>query len=109
MFLLMQSKTGNKEDARHVEQPKHYLRSHRPIRISLRKSLPERRLVRGPDSANNTGPRRLFDLRDAPINVMWNIDTPIICALNGAAAGYGMDISLLCDIRIAAESSKMAA
>ncbi len=54
-------------------------------------------------------PRQLFDLRDAPINVMWNIDTPIVCALNGAAAGYGMDVALLCDMRVAAESSKMAA
>ena len=61
------------------------------------------------DSKGSNRPRQLFDLRDAPINVMWNIDTPVICALNGAAAGYGMDISLLCDIRIAAESAKMAA
>ena len=28
-------------------------------------------------------PRQLFDLRDAPINVMWNIDTPVVCAVNG--------------------------
>ena len=36
-------------------------------------------------------PKQLFDLRDAPINVMWHTDTPIICAINGAAAGvrYG--------------------
>lgn len=54
-------------------------------------------------------PKQLFDLRDAPITVMWNIDTPIVCALNGAAAGYGMDITLLCDIRISGESGKMAA
>ena len=54
-------------------------------------------------------PRQLFDLRDAPINVMWNIDTPVVCAVNGAAAGYGMDITLLADIRIASESAKMAA
>jgi enoyl-CoA hydratase/carnithine racemase len=57
----------------------------------------------------NKPPRQLFNLREAPINVMWSIDTPIICALNGAAAGYGMDIALLCDMRIAAASSKMAA
>ncbi len=66
----------------------------------------------GIGSGNKKGgnrPRQLFDLREAPINVMWNIDTPIICALNGAAAGYGMDIALLCDIRIAGESAKMAA
>ena len=54
-------------------------------------------------------PRELFNLREAPITVMWNIDTPVICALNGAAAGYGMDLTLLCDMRIAAESAKMAA
>ena len=65
--------------------------------------------IGGGDSKGNNRPRQLFDLREAPINVMWNIDTPIICALNGAAAGYGMDIALLCDIRIAGESAKMAA
>lgn len=61
------------------------------------------------EGGGSNRPRQLFDLRDAPINVMWNIDTPIVCALNGAAAGYGMDVALLCDIRVAAESAKMAA
>lgn len=54
-------------------------------------------------------PRQLFDLRGAPINVMWSIDKPIICAVNGAAAGYGMDMTLLCDMRIASSNAKMAA
>ena len=65
----------------------------------------------GLGSRNNDSPRprQLFNLRDSPINVMWSIDKPVICALNGVAAGYGMDISLLCDIRIAAESARMAA
>jgi len=53
--------------------------------------------------------RQLFDLRDAPINVMWHTDTPIICAINGAAAGYGMDMTLLCDMRIMADNAKLAA
>jgi enoyl-CoA hydratase/carnithine racemase len=61
------------------------------------------------EGGGSNRPRQLFDLRDAPINVMWNIDKPIVCALNGAAAGYGMDVALLCDIRVAAESAKMAA
>ena len=60
-------------------------------------------------SGDNRPPRQLFDLRDAPINVMWNIDTPVICAVNGAAAGYGMDLTLLADMRIASSSAKMAA
>ncbi len=50
-----------------------------------------------------------FDLRDAPPIVLHNVDTPTVCSLNGGAAGYGMDIALGCDIRIAAESSKLAA
>jgi enoyl-CoA hydratase/carnithine racemase len=50
-----------------------------------------------------------FDLRNSPPNVLHNIDTPTICALNGGAAGYGMDMALGCDMRIAAESAKLAA
>lgn len=65
--------------------------------------------IGGGSGAGSNGPKQLFDLRDAPINVMWNIDTPIVCALNGAAAGYGMDLALLCDMRVAGESAKMAA
>jgi enoyl-CoA hydratase/carnithine racemase len=60
-------------------------------------------------AGDNRPGRRLFDLRDAPINVMWHCDTPIICAINGAAAGYGMDMTLLCDIRIMSENAKLAA
>ena len=59
--------------------------------------------------AANRPARRLFDLRDAPINVMWHCDTPIICAINGAAAGYGMDLTLLCDMRVMYETAKLAA
>ena len=51
----------------------------------------------------------LFDLRDSVPNVMWNMDKPMICALNGAAAGYGMDMALLCDMRISGENGKLAA
>lgn len=50
-----------------------------------------------------------FDLQNSPPVVLHNVDTPTICALNGAAAGYGMDLAVGCDIRIAAESSKLAA
>ena len=47
-------------------------------------------------------------LRDAPPTVLHNLDTPTICALNGGAAGYGMDLALGCDIRIAGASAKLA-
>jgi enoyl-CoA hydratase/carnithine racemase len=50
-----------------------------------------------------------FNLRDAPPVVLHKIDTPTIAALNGGAAGYGMDIALGCDIRIAANTAKLSA
>lgn len=49
-----------------------------------------------------------FTLRDAPPIILHEIDVPTICALNGGAAGYGMDLALGCDIRIAASGAKMA-
>ena len=59
----------------------------------------------GSDSSGDSG----FDLRNAPPTVLHGIDTPTVCALNGGAAGYGMDLALGCDIRIASDRSKLAA
>jgi enoyl-CoA hydratase/carnithine racemase len=50
-----------------------------------------------------------LDLRNTPPTVLFNLGKPTICALNGSAAGYGMDTALGCDIRIMAQSAKMAA
>ena len=50
-----------------------------------------------------------INLRNTPPTVLQAMDKPTICAVNGGAAGYGMDTALGCDIRIMAESSKLAA
>ena len=50
-----------------------------------------------------------LDLRNTPPTILFNMDTPVICAINGGAAGYGMDTALGCDIRIMSDKAKMAA
>ena len=58
---------------------------------------------------NTSGMTGEFPLRDAPPVVLNKIDTPTIASLNGGAAGYGLDLALGCDIRIAAEGAKLSA
>lgn len=48
-----------------------------------------------------------LEMRTAPPIVLHSLDTPTVCVLNGGAAGYGLDLALGCDIRIAAESVKL--
>ena len=50
-----------------------------------------------------------LDLKNTPPTILFNMDTPTICAINGGAAGYGMDTALGCDIRVMSDKAKMAA
>jgi len=59
--------------------------------------------------SNSTTVATNLDLRNTPPTVLFNMGKPTICALNGSAAGYGMDTALGCDIRIMAAGAKMAA
>ena len=54
-------------------------------------------------STSSMGPTRI---NETPPMVMRRMDTPIVCALNGAAAGYGMDLALGCDMVIASERAR---
>src|SRR6476660_9065384 len=44
---------------------------------------------------------------DLPTITLHEMNTPIIAALNGAAAGYGLDLALGCDLRVAAQSARL--
>ena len=44
---------------------------------------------------------------DLPTITLHEMNTPIIAALNGAAAGYGLDLALGCDLRVAAASARL--
>jgi enoyl-CoA hydratase/carnithine racemase len=39
---------------------------------------------------------------------LYNLDVPIICAVNGPAIGAGLDLTCMCDIRIASEKATFA-
>jgi len=50
-----------------------------------------------------------LDMRNTPPIVLQAMDKPTICAVNGGAAGYGLDMALGCDIRLMADTAKLAA
>ncbi len=45
--------------------------------------------------------------REIPTVTLQRVDIPVLCALNGAAAGYGLDLALGCDIRLMSDSAKL--
>jgi enoyl-CoA hydratase/carnithine racemase len=48
-----------------------------------------------------------FRTRDLPTVVLHEIDTPVLCAINGPAAGYGLDLALGCDMRLMADDARL--
>lgn len=53
------------------------------------------------------GGQRHHTTRRLPTNELFNMDTPVIGVINGAAAGYGLDLALGCDIRLVAADAKI--
>lgn len=53
-------------------------------------------------------PARMHALRREAKQIIWDlldVEIPIVCALNGAAAGLGASITLLCDLIVMADSA----
>src|SRR5690606_24654693 len=47
-------------------------------------------------------------LDDSPPFVLRRRDTPVLCALNGPAAGYGLDMALGCGLVVPSEDASMS-
>ncbi len=61
----------------------------------------------GGSGGDGAVPAVLQNTRTLPTSILFEIDTPIIAAVNGAAAGYGLDLALGCDMRLMGESSRL--
>ncbi len=67
------------------------------------------------DAASEEGVRKggfalapTLDLRDFPPVVLHQLDKPVVCAINGGAAGFGIDLTLGADVRVCASHAKLA-
>ena len=66
-----------------------------------------REIMVGEAGADTAARLRQVRPRPTPAGLaVFECDRPVIAAVNGAAVGWGMDLSLLCDIRIASERAK---
>jgi len=50
-----------------------------------------------------------WNQRHGTPDIIHSMDTPLVCAMNGSAAGWGMDLALNADIRVMSERAKLSA
>jgi enoyl-CoA hydratase/carnithine racemase len=63
--------------------------------------------IGGGDQSAGGAPASFLQTRNLPTVVLHEMDTPVIGVLNGAAAGYGLDLALGCDLRLMAASATL--
>jgi enoyl-CoA hydratase/carnithine racemase len=63
---------------------------------------------RGIGGALGSGGVSHLSTLEIPTVTLHRIDTPVICAINGPAAGYGFDLALGCDIRLMSDRAKLS-
>ncbi len=56
-------------------------------------------------SGGGSGAGSFMQTRNLPTVILQEMDTPVLAVLNGAAAGYGLDLALGADIRLMASSA----
>jgi enoyl-CoA hydratase/carnithine racemase len=62
---------------------------------------------KGIGGALSSGGASHFGTRELPTVILHQLDKPVLCALNGAAAGYGLDLALGCDMRLMSDGAKL--
>lgn len=50
---------------------------------------------------------RIWDMIQSPAKTLQDVDKPVVAAINGVATGGGLDVALMCDIRVAAAGARM--
>jgi len=63
---------------------------------------------RGIGGALSSGGAAHVSTLEIPTVTLHRIDVPVICAINGPAAGYGFDLALGCDMRLISDRAKLA-
>ncbi len=61
----------------------------------------------GSGAADPSAAAGAMKIGEMPPFVLHRLDTPVICALNGPASGYGMDLALGCDFVIASDQARL--